>query len=147
MSETLFIQLYLVFLHKKELQLNVFNTGNVCPWQGQNVQSPSWPLLGKGRRIAPFYDSVTLPARAQENTSLTIPMAENGGSSREQAQVWDLKEPTMHYTEYACHSCPGSFPFKCELESIKANELRKSDYYLSVYSMRLFHHHLSVCHT
>lgn len=45
----------------------------------------------------------------------------------------------MHYAEYACHSRPGSFPFKCEPESIKRNELRKPGYYLSVYPLRLFH--------
>lgn len=30
----------------------------------------------------------------------------------------------MHYTEWACHTRPGSFPLKWELQSIKGNELR-----------------------
>lgn len=45
----------------------------------------------------------------------------------------------MHYAEQACHSRPGSFPFKCEPESIKRNELQKPGYYLSVYPLRLFY--------
>lgn len=136
----------------KQLQQKGWLPPHVCSWQEEksaDPQPPYSPVLSsrKGKRIASFCGFVKLPTRAWEHTSLTTPMAEDGGFSRQQAQIWSLRKTTMHYTEYACHSCPGSFPFKCELESIKGNELRNPGYYLSVYPPRLLHHHPSACHT
>lgn len=43
--------------------------------------------LGEGKRIAPFCGFVKLPTMSREHTSLTTPMAEDGGFSTQQAQI------------------------------------------------------------
>lgn len=77
----------------------------------------------------------------REHTSLSAPMAEDGGGvSRQQPHIQSLRAPVCITLNRLVTPAPGSFPLKRELESIKGNELRKPGYYLSVHPPRLFHH-------
>lgn len=67
-------------------------TAFTCPAR-QGDKSAISELTPPMKGIVPFYAFVKLPTRARVHTSLTTPMAEDGGFSRQQAQIWSLRGP------------------------------------------------------
>lgn len=100
----------------------------------KQIFPPASPLLVEG--IATACAFVKVPTGVWEHTSLSTPVTED---SKTAAKIWSLGGPQCITLHTLVTPRAGSFPFKCEPESIKPNELRKPGDYLSVYPPRLFH--------
>lgn len=100
----------------------------------KQIFPPASPLLVEG--IATVCAFVKVPTGVWEHTSLSTPVTED---SKTAAEIWSLGGPQCITLHTLVTPRAGSFPFKCEPESIKPNELRKPGDYLSVYPPRLFH--------